>query len=108
METKELIAKIEALAKDQAAIAQAHGVEYMTCIPPFLDTLEPETFVDLCDHYDADPLPSAYPSVWISIGGLTMKMSSAKVAGLDTRPRANAREILRNAIEASKQSSAAA
>lgn len=107
METKELIASIEHLAKDMAQLCEFHGIRHTSLMPSFMDKVDPLVFVEVCEHYGVQPSISEWPSAWIEKGCSNIYMTSDKVASLHSEKPKDTLAKLREAIEASAPTSAA-
>ena len=80
METKELIAKIEALKVYAAEMEAKHDTKLALVRPTWLDSLPVAQFVELCDTYTHDEVSSSqWPSTWLRFGSMQMNMSCERL-----------------------------
>lgn len=80
METKELIAKIEALKTFTQDMQAVHDTKLTLVRPAWLSDLPVAQFVELCDAYEHDAVTSSqWPSTWLQFGGMQMAMTCVRM-----------------------------
>ena len=80
METKELIAKIEALKTFAADMQAVHDTRLALVRPAWLESLSVSQFVELCDTYAHDAVSSIqWPSTWIQFDRMQVAMTCVRV-----------------------------
>ena len=80
METKELIAKIEALKAFAADMQAKHETKLALVRPSWLDSLPVAQFVELCDTYPHDAVSSSqWPPTWLQFDGMQMAMTCERL-----------------------------
>ena len=80
METKELIAKIEALKVYAEEMQSTHDTRLALLRPKWLENLPVAQFVELCDTYPHDAVSSSqWPSTWLQFDGMQMAMTCERL-----------------------------
>lgn len=79
MTTKDLIAKIDHYVSVFAPMLEPNNLPYMHLMPSDLRDIPAQQFVELCDHYKAEPFVSALPTAWMKVGAVEVYVASERL-----------------------------
>lgn len=79
MTTKEYIRRINDLAQEAASFSERNQVELGLFSPKWLQRVPLNTFIELCDIFEHEPVQvKKWPHVWLKVGGVQISMWGAE------------------------------
>ena len=72
MTTQDVIAKVEAIGQSFGTAMKEHGVSSISAASANMRDIPLPVFIELCEHYKAEPSVGEWPTAWINVNGLNI------------------------------------